>query len=1050
MKQKPLLIAILALATYCFGQITPNINSGNPNFPFPQFKGYLGGAVTLADKNPVGMPHAELEQRTRDAYVTLCNNMTYNVTQNGTDAPLTVNGVKYIMPNVKAPINHCSCVEADGYYLLAAAYMGDKATFDGYYMWMHDRQFQKTTRFVDNVMNSPNYAYSAGISGAGNFGNSTNVYGGALSANSAADGDVDLGLALLVAWKQWGDNGLICTDPELGPISYKNEAIKYIRTMADTAKYAPALPTVKYISGIIGLDGYMKGGDSWSEETTWAQTGYKGLMPERSGGETNYVDYHAPAYFHSFANALQKEGISPWAVEQYKRAEASCDWVMGQAYAQGYIPWIGKYAISGTAVTFSKFEATGEDFRYGWRTILNHLWNGAPTTTWNPVTHQYESGTNNYQKDMAIRFANFLHHPENAPYSNACFASNGGVNYGGTSNLKMSYDMNGTNAGAFTLNHIKGPGSPAAVVSGNWDLMAQMFRQCVLEWDDSQNSTQRYLTGQPKYFQEWFRLLGMLTLTGNLHDPMQMQATANLKVYKSVDKTFAFYGDTLSYTVSYRNYGKLDATGTVLRDTLPQGITYLAGSSTKAITSTSGVLTWNIGTVKGTSTGNVAVTKDSVTFKVVVGTTSPSRLTKSAVISCTNGSGWTSNEYPNRISEVMERNYVDILGYKKLDKKKTASKASPQVGDTLSYRLVIRSGVNTTLNGGRQGVFVAGAHDGIAASQNILNFKYKIYHGAHEPLINYKNYRVSYFVKESPVPTWNMSTVINEGSGGATPTLATQMLPNGASYNQRLVLSFPNVRATIAPMLAERYGMPGNIHEGVLEPHRLKLMVNTSTFSNMNLLDDWSAEAGISSADANPYFPIGSDWTDPNNPNQTVTKLHPNQCGTVTTVIKKQLVEEWDGYTWRRIYGDAPVGMLSLNSVVAKDTLLANQSFVSFASGYPQGSVSGNTISWPKISTLSLADSVVYKYTVKIENVTASDDHTVMEGIAVYPNPAEHAFTLQVSQESAYTIYDVKGLALEQGTAKGSLQIGAGLRAGLYVLKVDAEAGPQFMKIEKK
>ena len=82
----------------CFslvGQITFSINAGNPNFPFPQFKGYDGAPNPLANQNPVGVPHAELEQRTRDGYQVLIGNDN----SNGVYGPITANGVRYILPN---------------------------------------------------------------------------------------------------------------------------------------------------------------------------------------------------------------------------------------------------------------------------------------------------------------------------------------------------------------------------------------------------------------------------------------------------------------------------------------------------------------------------------------------------------------------------------------------------------------------------------------------------------------------------------------------------------------------------------------------------------------------------------------------------------------------------------------------------------------------------------------------------------------------------------------------------------------------------------------
>ena len=971
-----LIICVLTFTT-AYSQITVNINSGNPNFPFPQFKGYVGGANTLANQNPVGMPHAELEQRTRDAYAILCNDMTYNVNQNGTYAPLTVNGVKYIMPNEGNgnSISHCTCVEGDGYYLLAAAYMGDKTTFDGYYMWAHDRQFQKTVRFVDNVMNSPGYGYSPGISGAGSAGASTNVYGGALGGNSAADGDVDFALALLVAWKQWGDAGQICNDPQLGVITYKSEALKYIKTMVDTLKYAPSLPIKKYLSGIIGLDGYMKGGDSWNEETTWAQTGYLGMMPLVTGGQTNYVDYHAPAYFNSFAKMLQAEGERTFLIDQYKRAETSSDWVMGQAYNQGYIPWIGQYSITGTTVTFSNFNKGGEDFRYGWRTILNHLWHGAPTNTWNPTTHAYVAGTNTYERDMGIRMASLLHHPENAPFNNACYVSSTGITYGGTSNIKWEHDMNGSNGGAFVLNLPIGANTPSAVVANNWDLMSQMFRQCVIDFDDYLNPTgaQRYLTAKPRYFHEWFRLLGMLVLTGNFHDPMDFATGAgqsNMKVYKAVDKTFAYPGDTITYTISYRNYSKQGATGVVITDNLPAGLTFI--SATNGGTSSGSTVTWNIGGVTGFVTGGLAATMGSVTMKVKVDAAATGRLCNVATITTTNGTGWTSNEYPNNITDVMERNCVDILSQMPLTITKKASKTTVSPGDTLTYTIVVKNNSVPFLNGGRQGVIVATANGGLSANQNQLLLKYRVYHGAHEPLINYKNYRVSYYLNKTPLPTWAMTTTINEGNTGNLPSLTQQKLSAGATWNHRFILTFPNQRATITPMLYARYNSSIYIHEGAMEPMRLVNQIHDASWINYNFLTDWSAETALNVADGHYYFPIANDWTDPNLPNQAVTKIHPNQCGTISITSTKQLVEEWDGYTWRRAYGNAPVSGRELTGIVTKDYLPAEVAFAGWHTGYPVGTVSGSTITWPTVTQLLTNDSIVYRFWVTVKPCTGS------------------------------------------------------------------------------
>ncbi len=966
-----LLSIIIGVFASVYSQVLPNINSGNPNFPFPQFKGYIGGANTLANKNPVGMPHAELEQRMRDAYRNICNNMTFTGE--------TVGGVKYIRPNNALPISHCTCVEADGYYLLAAVYMGDKTTYDGYFMWMHDRQFQKTQRYIDGVVNSPGYNYSPGISGAGSFGNPVTTQGGALAGNSAADGDVDVALAMLMAWKQWGDmSGITPPAPYTGgQISYKAEAIKYIRTMVDTLTYAPSLPEKKYISGDIGFDGFMKSGDTWNESSLWAQPGQPGftVKVERTGGDKNYVDYFAPAYFRSFADMLQAESQPAWSINQYRRGEASCDWVMGEAYNQGMIPWASMYTVStANAVTFDKGNAGGEGFRYGWRTILNYLWHGAPTYTWNATTHQTQVGSNNYNLFMAQRFAKFMKNTNAAPYSNPCFdasASVPGLNIGGPANLKWEYNMDGTGAGAFSLPMPLGPMSPSAVVANDWDLMSQLFRQCVIVFDDDGGSgAQRNLTATPHYFHEWFRLLGMLVLSGNFHDPLSVNPAPNMKIYKSVNKTYAYVGDTVTYTISYRNYGKNDATSVEIRDTLDAGYNYISGSSTKTLSVSGNVLIWNIGAVKGMNTGDVNKTRDSLRFKVIVNSNAPDRICNTSTIKEGGVFHWKSNEYPNRITDVMERNCVDILQQKPVTLTKTVDKATANPGDILTYTVKVKNRPVAFLNGGRPGVIITGATDALTASQDQLNIKYRIIHGAHEPLINYKNYRISYYAIQNPIPTWAMMTTVNEGSSTA-PTLSQQTLPSGATWNHRFILTFPNQQATTTYRLTDNRGDLSKIHEGASTPMRLVTQMNIGYVTpKINALDDWSAETGITAGDGAAYFPFANDWTDPLNPNLPVTKVHPDACNTITTTVKKQLAEEWDGYTWRRIYGNAPVTGRELTNIVVKDFLPPEVTFNAWVSG-PTGSVSGSTITWPTITQLLPNDSIVYVFTVKVKACSA-------------------------------------------------------------------------------
>lgn len=978
-------ISAFLLQVQGYSQIPANINSGNPNFPFPQFKDYNQGAlktIASSEHHSVGVTHAELELRIREAYQMICNNMTYNVTQGATAGPLTVNGVRYIMPNINAPIMHCTCVEADGYYLLAAAYMGDKETYDGYYMWMHDRQFQKTVRFVDNVMNSPNYGYSPGISGAGSFGPSTNVYGGALGGNSASDGDVDIALAMLVAWKQWGDNGVICNDPELGTITYKGEVIKYISTMVDTLLYAPSLPMKKYISGIIGLDGYMKGGDTWNELTNWAQGGsYLGMNPERTGGDQQHIDYYAPAYFRSFADVLEAEGKSPWLIKQYRRAEASSDWAMGKMAEQGLIGFAGWWALdAANNASYTSFN-DGEDFRLGWRTVLNYVWNGNPTTSWDPSNtptgHQVIPGGNTYELDFAKNNEKFLLDPQsygNLPYK----LPTQELDICGPSTLTTYHSPTGANMGSlyFRLNKAFGAFSPSAVAVQNFRLMSEMYRKCEITWDGADGGAQKYTDSNPLYFHEFFRFLGMMVLTGNWHDPLDMAPEANMKIYKSVDKTYAYIGDTLTYKITYRNFGKPSATGVVIKDELPTGLTFLSQSPRGGgvtFSQAGSTLTWSVGTVPGTEIGvpdNLAKTMDTITLRVIVNSNAPARICNAATITATNGSGWTSNEYPNNITETMERNCVDILNEKPLSIVKSVNRGIVQVGDSIVYTIKIKNTSVAFLNGGRPGVHFTMGLQPFTNPANELKMNFRFFHGAQEAYINLKNYRVSYFLKENGPPAWQVAVGTAEGFGTAPPTLGVQPLVPGPGYNHRFFITFPEALTTVTQHLAEYRGNKEMIHRGELAPPRMEARVFTNPNGSFNFSDDWSYEAALNTTGASNDLQtlITNDWSDPDNLDVPLNKYHPEACGTTTKISNKVLVEEWDGYTWRRILGTSPATGRELNNIIVKDTLPNTVTFGGYITGYPVGSLAGNVITWPAVPQLLVNDSIEYKFWVRVKD----------------------------------------------------------------------------------
>jgi len=81
----------------------------------------------------------------------------------------------------------------------------------------------------------------------------------------------------------------------------------------------------------------------------------------------------------------------------------------------------------------------------------------------------------------------------------------------------------------------------------------------------------------------------------------------SLAISKSTNNVHVNAGDTISYSIEYLNTGSAPASGVVITDTLPQGLTYV--SSTPSATSASGPVTWNLsGPLSPNVPGKIVVT----------------------------------------------------------------------------------------------------------------------------------------------------------------------------------------------------------------------------------------------------------------------------------------------------------------------------------------------------------------------------------------------------------------------------------------------------------
>ena len=154
---------------------------------------------------------------------------------------------------VKRPGNASDTVsEGIGYGMLAAVYLGDKATFDG--LWTYAKA-QGDSYSSKVLMNWHIDSTGTPIKDNGN------------EPGSAADADEDIAWALLQAAEQWSTT------------SYLDDAKRVINAM---------------FTYEIGSDGLFKPGDHWG-----------------SGDQHTFPDYFSPAYFRRFAAVT---GNTNWAM----------------------------------------------------------------------------------------------------------------------------------------------------------------------------------------------------------------------------------------------------------------------------------------------------------------------------------------------------------------------------------------------------------------------------------------------------------------------------------------------------------------------------------------------------------------------------------------------------------------------------------------------------------------------------------------------------------------------------------------------------------------
>lgn len=958
-----------------------HINSGNPAYPFPQFLKYACGG-NLGTKLVEGLTHAEMEQQIRDAYQLHANAFEYTGDEWA--------GIKYIKGNDGCPYD---CTEGDGYALLAAAYMADKTTFDGLWMRTHDLRRNHTKKYSDCKPTGEGYEYgpfSLGDNG-GDF-------------DSAADGDEDVALALYVAYKQWGEfmldeKGEKVLDACGNPISYKQELIEVVRGLvALSTRFAGEKGDLRVNSGMIGLDGYVKGGNTWGEVTKWASenptvfsdsmTVYNmsaegtvnvegiSLIPEFGGSNQHHIDYNAPAYyreFHDLLLSLSKElGVTnEWEAEQFRRAEASSDWLIGQLIAKNpySVPTAGWCTVNndGSETTFDNFNV-GEDFRTPWRNISNYVWHGNPKYSWNPATHKVEEGKNGFEYDAAVRLSNYMNNPMswNDSLENSCYTyGEPSIPISGPKTMSWIIDpMTGVALDqrytSFSVAMQKGAASFAAIGAQDYNLMGELYNNVYSIYDvkGTTDDGERI----PVYMHGWFRQLGLMALTGNYAAPSQMEASSNLKIYRSIKDSVSScrVGDTITYILSYRNYGSKDATDVVIVDTLPNDFQLVSVSDGGVYSPVTNEIWWSLGDVPGFksdstegaaldfSAPNLSKTMGQVYYKCVVKPGASGRYSLNATIYSKNGKESKTNEYPNYVTSTMQRNTIDIIP-NTLSVSKSADRDTVKKDDVVEFTIAYSNTDSLPfLTGGRSRVnfTVAGNYE-----KNQFGLKLRLNNDAIEPFINAGNYRVTQYIKskkedddellfENEIAEGLSNSIGKADIGFSTVDLSDSIV--GCRIQLSDYLTSNTIFLSWFPVSTIR-DLKGGL------PIRLLGSIHTSRFTDFYDSDWWSKLETAEIEDL--YYPVSPSYQIPDSI-VDVDKVIYSACDNSDVVTETVLVEEYDGHTWRKILGEAPYNGIEAENVVITDSIPLGFEFVSFV-----GDSTGAT--YEAISDADFASGVV-------------------------------------------------------------------------------------------
>jgi hypothetical protein len=88
--------------------------------------------------------------------------------------------------------------------------------------------------------------------------------------------------------------------------------------------------------------------------------------------------------------------------------------------------------------------------------------------------------------------------------------------------------------------------------------------------------------------------------------------------------------------------------------------------------------------------------------------------------------------------------------------------------------------------------------------------------------------------------------------------------------------------------------------------------------------------------------------------------------------------------------------------------------------------------------------------TVVVSTVTHVDDYDASNGIALYPNPSNSGFYLQLPELSKVKVMNIQGVTLEEMEGTGELYFGDKYASGIYLVEISTGNRTVIKRASKK